>query len=178
MPRISFTASRPELPSASWMSARISPGCELGDRRHSFLVGAGDVDHVVPEILDQRLKVQCDQRFVLDDENVRLDLLGDFAAGIFDQTDSLRSANNPAPAQLPNCSVLPAIGEGTQSASVAQSRPGCAGHPLRQEAGTDRAARLSELSARLPKGFCRGTSVTSLSGFMRDGSATMLSRAA
>ena len=87
---ISFTASRPELPSASWMSARIRPGCCFLTALHRLAVRAGDAVDLVAERLDQRFDVHGDERLVLDDEHVGRHLLGDLAAGLVDQLADLR----------------------------------------------------------------------------------------
>ncbi len=81
----SFTASRPELPSASWMSARIKPGL-LGLReRDRFGVRARDAEHAMAEAFDQAFEVHRDEGLVLDDQDVGGDLGGELAAGFFDQ---------------------------------------------------------------------------------------------
>ena len=83
--RSSLTASRPELPSASWMSARIRPGRLALARRDRLGMGAGDADHPVTEGFHQTLQVEGDEGLVLDDQDVGGDLLGQFAAGLFHQ---------------------------------------------------------------------------------------------
>ena len=75
-----MTASRPELPSASWMSARIRPGRLLAGELHRLGAGAGDAGHVVAEPFDERLEIHRDQRLVLDDEDVGRHVGGELAA--------------------------------------------------------------------------------------------------
>ena len=84
-PRISLTASRPELPSASWMSASTRPGVALLDRLHRFRVRAGDTRDTVAKALDDALQVHGDHRLVLDDQHVGRDLGGDLAPCRIDQ---------------------------------------------------------------------------------------------
>ena len=81
----SLTASRPELPSASWMSARIRPGCFVLGQRERLRVGARDAEHAMAEALDQAFQLHRDEGFVLDDQDVGRDLGGELAAGFLDQ---------------------------------------------------------------------------------------------
>ena len=83
--RRSFTASRPELPSASWMSARIRPGRLVGGELHRLGPGAGDADHVMPEPFDQSLEIHGDERLVLDDEDIGGHVGGQFATRLVDE---------------------------------------------------------------------------------------------
>ena len=76
--RISLTASRPELPSASRMSAITSPGL-LSRRLHaSWWVRAIEVTRWPRPC--SILEVERDQRLVLDDQHVRRDLAADFGS--------------------------------------------------------------------------------------------------
>ena len=81
----SFTASSPELPSASWMSARIRPGCLLAGERDRFGMRARDAQHAMAEAFDQRFEIHRDEGLVLDDQHVGGDLGGELAAGFLDQ---------------------------------------------------------------------------------------------
>ena len=83
--RRSLTASRPELPSASWISARIRPGRLVGGELHRFRARAGDAGHVVAEAFDERLEIHGDQRLVLDDQDVGRHVGGEFAPGLVDE---------------------------------------------------------------------------------------------
>ena len=50
---------------------------------------ARDVDDAMAEFFDQGLKVERDERFVLDDQHVSADLVGDLLAGTVDQRGRL-----------------------------------------------------------------------------------------
>jgi hypothetical protein len=76
----SLTASNPELPSASWISARISPG-------RFFFVSA---EHAMTKPFHQRLELHRDEGVILDDQNVGGDLGRKLAARVLDQSAQLR----------------------------------------------------------------------------------------
>ena len=77
----SLTASRPELPSASWMSARIRPGVFfLAISTASLWVRATPMTFVA-EVLDQAFQIHGNERLILDDENVGGDFGRKLAAG-------------------------------------------------------------------------------------------------
>ena len=90
VPRSSFTASSPELPSASWMSARISPGrFFFASASASAWVRAMPIT-LWPRLSTKRLDVHGNERLVLDDEDIGGDFGGEFAAGLFDQAAQRR----------------------------------------------------------------------------------------
>ena len=52
----------------------------LQRRTHRLGMGPGDRRDVVTQLLDKRLNVESDERLILDDQNCRTNLLGDFAS--------------------------------------------------------------------------------------------------
>ena len=68
--RMSFTASIPDVPSASWISARTHLRTGPVEKRPRFRVGARYADHAMPQALDHLLYIHCNQRFIFDDEHV------------------------------------------------------------------------------------------------------------
>ena len=84
-PRISLTASNPELPSASWMSARIRPGLAFDRRANGFGMRARYRGDLVPQLFDKILKIQSNQRLILNDKHSCADLRGYSPPGLIDQ---------------------------------------------------------------------------------------------
>ena len=83
-PRISLTASRPELPSASCRSARMRPGLPLtAARTASAWVRAMVATRA--QLLDEILEVHGDEGLVLNDQHFGADLLSDASPGLIDQ---------------------------------------------------------------------------------------------
>ena len=91
--RRSLTASRPELPSASWISARIRPGGLVRAIVDRLGPRAGNADDLVAEIFDQRLQIERNQCLVLDDQDIRGDLGRKLPAGLLDELAQRRGIN-------------------------------------------------------------------------------------
>ena len=70
----SSTASRPELPSASWISARIWPGRFF----LAMATASGDPDHAMAEALQQAFEIKGY------DKDIGGDVGGELASGLLD----------------------------------------------------------------------------------------------
>ena len=79
----SLTASRPEEPSASWISGENQAGLPVLGQCNGVGVGvgAGDADDVVAGILHQAFGIHRNEGLVLDDQHVGGDLRRHFASG-------------------------------------------------------------------------------------------------
>ncbi len=88
---ISFTASRPELPSARWMSAKMRPGRFLPTSREGFAMRARNARHPMTKALHESFEIHRDQRLVLDNKHIRRRLLGDLLSSLVDQAGDLIS---------------------------------------------------------------------------------------
>ena len=90
---ISFTASRPELPSASCISARIIPGrLALASATASACVRATPSTRW-PRLSTNPFEIECDEGFVLYNQNVSGDLSCELAAGFLDKIAQRRSVD-------------------------------------------------------------------------------------
>ena len=82
---MSFTASMPEEPSASWMSASTRPGVLRATASTASVRVAAMSTTVWPSSLDQGLDVGGDHRLVLDDQDVGGQFGVDLALRLGDQ---------------------------------------------------------------------------------------------
>ena len=82
--RMSLTASNPELPSASCMSAGTSPERSLA-HLECLIARSSHPDDAMAEFLHRTLEIEGYQSFVFEDEHVSGDLYGKLAACPFHQ---------------------------------------------------------------------------------------------